>query len=257
MGDVYESSFMNRREFLARSGAVTSLGILASLLPGFLKVRGWLDPAYAESSDLVRDTMNGVVAFILPGDDNYSVLQGETADGPGGVAAGAADALIANLDRYLPAPHLELFAMDLTIPGLPTVPLSAAVANLLDVVALSANPLALDPLTKSGVSVSAFAHLTSAQKAKVFQLLEGLEVPDGQLPEPFTRVSGNAAFIAGILPAFAGFLAGNEAGVWDAATRTVTSRPVSWQISGYQPDGPGEGWNELKGYYAGRKKANP
>jgi len=70
------------------------------------------------------------------------------------------------------------------------------------------------------------------------------------------RASGNLSFIAGIVPGFATFLAGNEQGVYDAATRSLTGRPVSWQISGYQPNGPVEGWNELKGYYRGRKKAD-
>ena len=87
-------------------------------------------------------------------------------------------------------------------------------------------------------------------------MLEGLHVPDDKIPEPFTVASGNLSFVAGIVPAFVGFLVGNEQGVYDATTRSLTGRPVSWQISGYQPNGPVEGWNELKGYYRGRKKAD-
>src|SRR5579863_7839448 len=98
---------MNRRQFLARSGAVTGFALMASVLPTVLKARGWYDPAYAQSVDLVLDTFNGLAAFILPGDDRYSALQGETASGPGGVAAGGAAAFIADLDRYLPSPHLH------------------------------------------------------------------------------------------------------------------------------------------------------
>lgn len=248
---------ISRRQFLARSGAVTGLGLLASVLPGVLKASGWYNPAYAQSVDLVQDTFNGLVAFMLPGNDAYSVFQGETADGPGGIAAGGANALIASLDRYLPTPHLHVLGIDLGIPLFDTVPLSAAVANLLDAVALTVNPLALNPVTPTGISLSAFSHLSSAEKAKVFQLLEGLQVPDDKLPEPFTRASGNLSFIAGIVPGFAAFLGGNEQGAYDAATRSLTGRPVSWQISGYQPDGPVEGWDELKGYYRGRKKADP
>jgi hypothetical protein len=248
---------ISRRQFLARSGAVTGLGLLASVLPGVLKANGWDNPAYAQSVDLVEDTFNGLVAFLLPGNDAYSVLQGETADGPGGIAAGGTKALIASLDRYLPTPHLHVLGVDLGIPLVDTVPLSAAVANLLDAVALIVNPLAVAPVTPTGISLSAFSHLSSAEKARVFQLLEGLAVPDDKLPEPFTRASGNLSFIAGIVPGFATFLAGNEQGVYDAATRSLTGRPVSWQISGYQPDGPVEGWDELKGYYRGRKKADP
>jgi hypothetical protein len=147
--------------------------------------------------------------------------------------------------------------MDLGIPKVDTVPLSAAVANLFDAVALTVNALALNPVASTGVSLSALSHLSSPEKAKVFELLEGLQAPDDKLPEPFTRISGNLSFIAGILPALIGFLAGNEQGVYNAATRSLTGRPVSWQISGYQPNGPVEGWNELKGYYQGRKKADP
>ncbi|TMK45028.1 MAG: twin-arginine translocation signal domain-containing protein [Actinobacteria bacterium] len=99
---------ISRRQFLARSGAVTGLGLLASVLPGVLKANGWDNPAYAQSVDLVEDTFNGLVAFMLPGNDAYSVLQGETADGPGGIAAGGAKALIASLDRYLPTPQSSI-----------------------------------------------------------------------------------------------------------------------------------------------------
>jgi hypothetical protein len=249
-------AFINRRQFLARSGVLTGLGLLASVLPGVLKASGWDNPAYAQSLDLVQDTFNGLVAFILPGNDPYSVLQGEAADGPGGIAAGAANALIASLDRYLPTPHLHVLGVDLHIPLVDTVPLSASVANLLDALALTVNPLALSPVTSKGVSLSAFSHLSSAEKAKVFQLLEGLQVPDDKVAEPFTRVSGNLSFIAGIVPSFVGFLAGSEQGAYNAATKSLSGRPVSWQISGYQPNGPVEGWNELKGYYRGRKKAD-
>jgi hypothetical protein len=251
------AAFISRRQFLARSGALTGFSVLASVLPGVLRANGWENPAYAQSVDLVQDTFNGLVAFILPGDDPYSVLQGETADGPGGIAAGGTNALIANLDRYLPTPHLHILGVDLHIPLVDTVPLSAAVANLLDALALTVNPLALNPVTSKGVSVSAFSHLSSAEKAKVFQLLEGLHLADQDLPEPFTLASGNLSFVAGIVPSFVGFLVGNDQGVYDAATRSLTGRPVSWQISGYQPNGPVEGWNELKGYYRGRKKADP
>lgn len=251
-------ALINRRQFLARSGAISGFALLASVLPSILKVKGWDDPAYARNFDLVQDTFNGLAAFLLPGNDEYSVQQGETADGPGGVAAVGAAALIANLDRYLPSPQLNLPVLGVVgVPGLPTVPLSAAVANLLDALALTVNPVSLDPIAPGGLSPSAFAHLSSADKAKVFQQLEGLEVPDNSLPEPFTSVSGNLSFIAGIIPAFGAFLAGNEQGVFKASTRTLTGRPVSWQISGYQPNGPVEGWPELKGYYKGRRKANP
>jgi hypothetical protein len=247
-------SLISRRQFLARSGTVAGLSVLANVLPTFLKARGWYDPAYAQTPDLVRDTLNGLVAFVLPGDEIYSRAQGEQGGGPGGIEAGATDLLVANLDRYLPTPVLDVAGIPLTVPGVETVPLSAAVANLLDAVALTVNPLPGNLLSSDGLIVSPFARLSMAEKAKVFQELEGLQMPDVFLPEPFTRVSGNLSFLVGIVPAFAGFLASNEAGVFDPKTRTLTARPVSWQISGYQPNGPVEGWDELKGYYQGRKK---
>lgn len=249
-------AFISRRQFLARSGGAAGLGLLANVLPGLLEARGWYDPAYAQTPDLVRDTLNGLVAFVLPGDEIYSRAQGERADGPGGIAAGATDVLIANLDRYLPSPVLNVLGIPLPIPGVQTVPLSAAAANVLDAVALTVNPLPGNLLSANGLIVSPFSRLSIAEKAKVFKELEGLQVPDALLPEPFTRVSGNVSFLAGILPAYVGFLAGNEAGVFDPRTRTLTARPVSWDISGYQPNGPVEGWDELKGYYRGRKKVS-
>ena len=249
-------SFISRRQFLARSGALAGLGVLANVLPGLLRARGWYDPAYAQTPDLVRDTLNGLIAFLLPGDEIYSRAQGETADGPGGIGAGATEALVANLDRYLPSPVLDVLGVHLAVPGVQTVPLSAAAANVLDAVALTVNPLPGNLLSGNGLIVSPFSRLSTAEKARVFQELEGLQVPDALLPEPFTRASGNLSFLVGIVPAFAGFLAANEAGVFDPRTGSLTARPVGWEISGYQPNGPVEGWDELKGYYRGRKKVS-
>lgn len=213
-------------------------------VPELLKVRGWYDVAYAHDTDLVKDTFNGLVAFVLPGDDAYSVAQGEAADGPGAIAAGTTDALIANLDRFLPQPDA---------PGAnnETVPLSGAVANLLNVVALRVNPVAA-----GGAFPSPFARLSFAEKAEVFRILEEeAPTPGGELPQPFTQASGNFAFLAGILPVLVAFLAGTEQAVFDDRTRSLSGRPVSWQISGYQPDGPVDGWDELKGFYQGRGRA--
>jgi hypothetical protein len=248
-------AFMSRRQFLARSGAVGGLGVAATILPGLLKARGWYQPAYAQNLDLVRDSLNGLVAFILPGDDPYSRAQGETADGPGGVASGATEALITALDAYLPSPVVNLLGIEIALPSLPTVPLSAAVANLLDAVTLTVNPLGASSAGAGSLILSPFSRLSMAEKARVFQLLESLQAPDELLPQPFTRVSGNLSFLAGIIPALTAYLVGNDSGAFDSATRTLTRRPVSWQISGYQPNGPGEGWDEFKGFYRGRKKA--
>jgi len=231
----------SRRQFLARTGMAGAFAVALAEVPALLRLRGWDDPVYARDADLVHDTLNGLVAFILPGSDDYSVAQGEHADGPGGIAAGTTDVLITNIDRFLPSPNF---------PG-GTVPLSGAIANLLNTVALTVNPAAAN-----GAFVSPFARLSFSEKAKVFRTLEedSRSLPDDQLPEPFTQGSGNFAFVAGILPGFVAYLSGTEVGVFDSSTRSLRSKPVGWQISGYQPNGPVQGWDEFKGYWQGRRQ---
>ncbi len=63
---------LSRREFLAKAGWV-SFGAALLQLPGILRGRGWLDEAAAQSTDLTLDTMNGLIAFVVPGPDTYSV----------------------------------------------------------------------------------------------------------------------------------------------------------------------------------------
>ncbi|MGH2771359.1 MAG: hypothetical protein ACRDJF_12695, partial [Actinomycetota bacterium] len=220
---------VSRRRFVLGSGALAGVAALG-WLPDALKARGWYEPAYARDPDLVRDTLNGLVAFVLPGDDPYSKAQGEQGSAAGGIAAGTTDALIRDLDRYLPQPDTA-GANDATIP------LAGAVANLLNVVATSVNPLAA-----RGPFPSPFARLSFDEKVEVFRRLEEeTDVPDGRLPEPFTRASGNFAFLVGVLLPYVGILAGGEGQVFDRETRSLTGRPVAWEISGYQPQGPVEG----------------
>jgi hypothetical protein len=240
---------LNRRQFLARAGI---LGAAAALwqVPGLLNVRGWADPAYAQEADLVRDTLNGLVALVWPGDDEYSVAQGDATDSPGGIAAGTTGAFIEALDTFLPAPDGPIDPLH----NDQTVPLSGAIANLLSVVALTMNPAA-----SGGSFLSPFARLSLAEKAEVFRFLEeDTGMPDADLPQPFTRASGNFQFVAGILPGFVAFLAFSEQQMFDPATKTLTGRPVGWDHTGYQGERtvPVEGWDELLGYYAGRRSAD-
>lgn len=241
---------MNRRRFLARSGVLAAAAALWQV-PGLLRLRGWYDPAYALEPGIVRDTLNGLVAFVWPGDDRYSIHQGEQAGGPGAIAADTTTLLIQSLDRYVPAPHVEGLVEDETIP------LSGAVANLLNTVALTVNPAAgLDRLPGLDVIPSPFSRLSFAEKAEVFRVLEeDTGLPDGELPEPFTRTSGNFQFVAGILPGFVAFLAFCEWQVFAPETRTLSGRPVGWDHTGYQDDRvvPVEGWDEFKGYYENRR----
>src|SRR2546423_8070892 len=92
---------LTRRRFLERTGFLVAAGLLAQL-PDF---PGWLDRAQAAAAkpDLVHDTMNGLVAFVVPGPDRYSRAQGHSSKRPGGIAAGATKALIDTLDLYVPA----------------------------------------------------------------------------------------------------------------------------------------------------------
>jgi hypothetical protein len=239
---------IDRRQFLARAGV---LGLATALwqVPPLLRLRGWDSPVYAQEANLVRDTINGLVAFIFPGNDEYSVAQGDSTDGPGAIAADTTTIFIQSLDEFLPAP-------DGPGPGTndETVPLSPAIANLLNVVAATVNPAAA-----AGPFPSHFSRLTAEEKAEVFKVLETDNgIPDAGLPEPLTATTGNFRFVAGIIPGFVAFLALGEWHTYDPDTRTLNKRPVGWNHSGYQGNrtNPVEGWDEFLGYYQGRRSVS-
>lgn len=228
---------ISRRQFLVRAGAV-GFGAALVQLPAALRGKGWLDEAAAQDPNLTRDTINGLVAFIVPGPDEYSVAQGESSDTPGAIDSRSTDNLILNLDAFLPNPDLGPFNND------GTVPLSGAVANLLNSTAAQ-----VDPAASGGAFPSHFSRLSFADKAEVFRRIEATPGDDD--------ASRNIRFVGGILPAFTAFVAFGEWHALDPATRTLTQRPVGWEISGYQPGRtvPADGWRELKGYFGGRKRA--
>lgn len=237
----------SRRAFLVRAGALAGASVLWQV-PPHLRLRGWDDPAYALETNLVRDSLNGLVAFVWPGNDAYSIAQGEATGGPGAIAADTTTAFIESLDRFIPAP-------DLPFENHETLPLSGAVANLLDVMALTVNPAAI-----GGRFRSPFARLAMAEKAEVFRRLEAdTGVPDANLPPPFTSTTGNFQFFAGALPPLVALLAFSEHQVFDPNTRTLTAVPVGWAHTRYQGGDrtvPIEGWDELLGYYQGRTAAD-
>ena len=74
---------LSRREVLQR-GAIASLAAALAQLPELLDVKGLLKPAFAQSSDLTTDTLNGLLAFVAPGNDEYSKQQGQSTNRPGG-----------------------------------------------------------------------------------------------------------------------------------------------------------------------------
>jgi hypothetical protein len=193
-------------------------------IPAFLARQGRLGPAHAQDADLTRDTLNGLVAFVVPGPDAYSVAQGQSTAEPGGIDAGTTALLIETADRYAGASQTS------GVPG------AAAVANLLNDVALQVNPAAT-----SGAFPSAFARLSFDEKIETFRRLE-------QQTEGSTLRA-----IAGTLIGITAFLAYSEGGVLDRQRRETTAEPVGWRISKY--DGVAEGRDELIGYWKGKRSS--
>lgn len=268
------------RDVLAPPAAAAAPGDPLSGLVGLL----W--PVLAE---LARDTLNGLSVFTLPGPDPYSAAQGTPSDTPGALEARTTDFLIDALDNFVPFPDelarpvatalaTGLADSGVSLPGLdllPTevatldkalsallrndaaLPLSLPIAALLNLLATQVNPAAVN-----GPFLSPFARLTYAEKARAFALLEGADsdlvaLLDVHLPEPLkASVSGLLKFVGGALIEFATFGSYTEYAVYDPETGQLTGRPVGWQLTGYQPDGPVEGWDEFVGYYQGRTEVH-
>jgi hypothetical protein len=196
--------------------ALLASGALAALSP-LLEMTGLVKEALAQSPDLTRDTLNGVAVFFVPGPDPYSVHQGESTPEPGGLETGAGEGLYQGLNFANPF-----------VPNLATV-----VAGLLNATALAINP------APSGPFASAFSNLSFAEKGKVFELLEG---------------NPASAPLAGVLPAAVGFLAYAETAVFDPVTRTISGRPIGWDLSSYT--GVSDGRDEFRGYFRNRRRAD-
>ncbi|GAA2804341.1 hypothetical protein [Crossiella cryophila] len=238
-------------------------------------------------AELARDTLNGLTTFVVPGPDNYSRAQGTPVSSPGALEMGATDFMIEALDHFVPFPDqlakplstafvtaladtgiklpdsllglidLQVSTLDkalaIVLQNDESLPLSLVIALLLNLLATQVNPLALN-----GVFLSPFARLSFADKARAFELLEGPDADlvallDGNLPQPLRgSVSGLLKFVGGALLEFPAFGAFSEWKVFDKKTRKLKSRPAGWQLTGYQPAGPVEGWDDFRGYYQGR-----
>jgi hypothetical protein len=279
---------LSRRAFLARVGV---LGAAAGLLgPAALRrpgARAQVRDAAAVLHELARDTFDGLAAFVVPGDDDYSVAQGVTAAGPGAVAAGAADFLMRSADFFVPfpdhyaAPVVQALRQGAAENGFPpeSLDVPADIARELDigleqlfanddtlpatmVFALTFNFLAtrVNPAAAGGQFLSPFARLSYEEKAAAWELFEQADpdlvaMIDSQLPEPQTEsVSGLLRFAAGAAVEFIAFWTYSEGEAYDKTARKLTGTPIGWQLSNYQPSV--DGWDDFKGYWKGRKAAD-
>jgi hypothetical protein len=241
---------------------------------------------------LARDTISGLIVFQVPGSDRYSQAQGVTSDRPGGIDAEAQDLLLIDLDEFLPVPDSYAQALaasfttavsDIPIPadllgplaGLgeqfaaqmddalrslvqsdAAVPLSLVIALMLNFLATQVNPASV----AGAIPGSPFASLSFADKAKAMEALENSNAQlvatlDDGAPEPLKgSLSGLLKFVGGALLEFATYTSYVEWGVFDPATKTVSSRPVGWDLTNYMPGRltPADGWDEFKGYFEGR-----
>ena len=234
---------LTRRAFLTCFAGLTVTTATVCALPGVLGDRGWWSAAYAEDGDVVLDTFNALGAMIWPGNDPYSVAQGESNDRPGAVAANIGRHVVAMLDGLVAQPYTALPVER------GTVPLSGSLASAINSVALSVNPVGTGPAFPAP-----FARLTLADKAAVWRILEQdtRQVTDR---DP-THSLGVLQFLFGVLPALVAFYAFSEVDVFDPATRTVVRRPLGWDHAGYLEDrtAPVEGWDDFSGYYQDRRE---
>lgn len=286
---------MDRRAFLARMGILGAAVGTSGLLPSHALAQppqplpdlvALLRPVLAE---LARDTLNGLTAFVFPGPDEYSTAQGTPRTEPGAEEAASTDFMIEALDNFVPFPDrlaqpiaaavaTGVADSGIPLPGLEqlpvqvttldealstllendaAIPLSLSIAGMLNLVATQVNPAAVN-----GTFLSPFARLSYSEKAAVFELIEGansdlVAVLDAEFPEPSKdAVSGLLKFVGGALLEFVAFGSMSEWAVFDADTKQLTGRPVGWELTGYQPDGPVEGWDDFQGYYQGRTEVH-
>jgi hypothetical protein len=284
-----------RRQLLIRLGALgATLGVAPSLVrapAAGARVDRGLAPGVAAraaqaSPGLTGDTFSAVTAFVCPGDDEYSVAQGVTVPEPGGIAAEAPDLVIATLNTYYAVPEVAAFLVEaltrelsaVPLPGgldgltwldglletdatLPLAPLAAAIVNLLAV--------QVDPSSVAGPFLTPFSRLSWAEKAEVWRRFESElpmlftpGVPGTRLPifstilELLATLGGLLRFASGAILEITMFASYSEYGVFDPATRTLTGRPVGWELAEYEADAPVAGWDEFIGYYQGRTSAD-
>lgn len=210
---------LSRRDFLGWSAMAAAI---TALTPEFLLRQGWAQAPPGPPS-LTADTINGLVAMIVPGPDNYSQHQGVSTPEPGGIAANATDPLIFTFNLVgLAPPPFHGFA-DL-------------IAFVLNNVAQAVSPGVAGPFASS------FANLSFGDKVAAFGAMESGAAGPELVP------------LAGILPVFVNFTVYCEAGVFDPSDGVPVARPVGWTLSSYE--GAADGRDEFLGYYRNRRKAD-
>ncbi|MGH9275483.1 MAG: twin-arginine translocation signal domain-containing protein [Acidimicrobiales bacterium] len=293
MGDSYtRRDFVVRTGIL---GAVAALGWLPGLGSSAAMAQSAddlpLDQLGALLRELARDTFDGFASMVVPGPDPYSVAQGVTSPRPGAIAARASSVAMDTFDRLIPLPDLALaniavaLAVGMSAPPVSLPPalagLPASVTDQLDealrsytendqpipvsvIMALVLNQaaVAVDPAAVSGPFLSPFARLSYGDKLAAMAQLEGatadvVATVDAHLPEPETgSAAGLIRFAINGLFAIVNFGSYGEHAVLDPVTRQLIGRPVGWEATGYQPDGPVAGWAELRGYFHGHRAAD-
>ena len=298
MDPTTEPDRLARRQLLARLAILgASLGVAPSLLRNppagattartgspFVGVRA--AQAAQASPGLTLDTLSGVVAFVCPGDDAYSVHQGVSLAEPGGVAAEAHVLLAEVLNTYFPVPELVAFLIEALQTELAAVPLPDGLDGLTwidglletdghvplaPVVAVLVNLLAVqvDAASVAGPFLTPFPRLTWANKAEVWRRFESdlpnlftIGRPGSRLPlvsdilALLSTLGGLLRFSSGAVLEIATFASYSEHAVFDPTTRTLTGRPVGWELADYPPTEPVAGWDEFIGYYQGRTTAD-
>jgi len=199
---------VSRRGFVGQVFAATLAAALVQAR-GFVAGRPSYEELLGSPLDIVHDTFNGLLAFVVPGRDAYSTHQGVTTPEPGGVEIAPVPVLAATLDGTTFLPNF-----------------SAIVAATLNGLAQTIDPAAVAPFQ------SPFANLPFAGKAAVFQIMDATD--------PLKP-------LAGVLPAFVAFFCYSESGVFDVATRTIAGEPPGWRLSAYQ--GVADGRDEFLGYF--------
>jgi hypothetical protein len=185
---------LSRRAFVGRA-ALLAAAALAPLPRAAARAGLVATGAQAAPDALVLETLDGVVAYVVPGDDRYSTAQGVSRAQAGGVAARGGEGLRATL----------------AVAGPGTVEATVAVLNGL---ARAVDPGVDARAATLGFSAP-FAALPFAAKTEVFARLSR------SAEDAFRRLGA-------ILPAIAAFVSYSEYGVVGDA------QPVGWQLTGYE-----------------------